>query len=125
MEKKFIHGIEVRRDGDGRWLDEHGTEYALPDEASMVDRVTRCGVGIAEPAGRQRVHAGVRRPRNLYSDPAYQASNPRSRADRVLLDQLLIVAGKNPFKRAAAYAMYYAARLFGRKFWEDPGTRDL
>ena len=97
-----------------------------PRRRGLHDRpVTRCGVGIAYLPVDSEFTPGCAAHDNLYSNPAYQASNPRSRADRVLLDQLLIVAGRNPFKRAAAYAMYYAARLFGMKFWEDPGTRDL
>lgn len=124
MEKKILGGIELRQDKDGRWFSEDGTEYALSDDGASADPIVRCGVGTFSLPADSPFTPGCKAHDTLYSTPAYQSSNPRSRADRVLLDQLLIVAGRNPLKRLSAYAMYAAARLFGARFWEDDRTRD-
>jgi hypothetical protein len=124
--KRIVHDTIVTLGPDGLWRDEKtGVIYALPDEAASADDVVCCGVGAFSLPEDHEFTAGCAAHDRLYQNPQFQASNPRSRADKILLDHLLSVAGSNPLKRAAAYAMYWAARLFGARYWEDGRTRDL
>lgn len=42
----------------------------------------------------------------------------RAEADAHFLTMLLTISGRNPLKRAAAYAMYGVVRLLGAPYWE-------
>lgn len=56
---------------------------------------------------------------SAYSEGSYHQQNfTRAEIDRAFLNQLLLMSGRNPFKKLASYGMYLMARLFGSKYWE-------
>jgi hypothetical protein len=111
---KFVlfHGkvLELSRAEDGLWRDSFGTVWALADDSASVDPINRCGVGmlsLPEGWGQCSSHDYA------YSSPAYQLYHTREEADR-MLEHL------NP--GIVGHLFYYAAHLFGSRFWEDKAT---
>jgi hypothetical protein len=121
--KKVIHGIEITKGPDGQWRDVNGTVYAVLDPSSSVDDTVRAGVGpLSMPAGHWTADA-ARAHDFAFGSPEYQRTHTRSRADRMLLDHLLQVAGTDKGRRALAYTFYALSRAFSWAFWENPDTR--
>jgi hypothetical protein len=123
MEKRIVGGIELRQDGDGRWLDENGTEFVLEDDAAIGDPITRCGVGPLSLPQESEWTDACRAHDFEFGSIRYMETHKRSEADRALLSRMLIIAGDNPAKKAAAYAMYGVSRALGWYWWDVRATR--
>ncbi len=123
MTKKILGGEIITLGPDGLWRTNDGVVIALPDGTTSSDDVVRCGVGVLSLPVESEWTDGCKAHDNAFENPAFQALNTRSEADKILRRHLLIIAGKNPLKKALAYAMYGVVRLASWAWWENDKTR--
>lgn len=116
--KIFINKtVELERGDDGFYRDESGTIYALPDNASSIDDITRCGIGILSLPENWRINQACKTHDYMYSSPVYQAFHTRKEADEVLRKHLANMGYPvigSLFKKVAS--------IFGGRFWENKRT---
>lgn len=121
--ERKLRGRIIRQYIDGRWFDEHGNEYGLSDTELSMDIKIRLGVGPFSLNDDHPLNDGAIAHDYAYSSRAYQRSNPRSRADDRLEQQLLELS-TNRFQRVTGFVLSRIARLFGGLFWENDDTRN-
>lgn len=120
---RAVHGKTIRLQSDGRWLDEDGNEYGISEPNLSIDATVRLGVGAASLDPNHPLSPAATAHDFAYSSPAYQRSNPRSRADGLLDQQMRELSG-NKFQRHIVRPVLSAlARIFGGIFWENDRTR--
>lgn len=123
MPKKFGEFIEMHdrlivRGKDGFFRDKDGVIYALAEEDNSIDKKTRLGVGVFSLPECDSLNDAAKAHDFAYSSSVFQEYHTRKEADNILKNQLFLLAGNNPIKKAKAYIIYKISRLFGSFFWE-------
>lgn len=118
MKEIFINRtVRLEQGEDGFYRDEAGVIYALPDKASSIDDVNRCGIGVLSLPKNMSINDACKLHDYAYSSPVFQAFYKREEADEMLRQHAAIlgypVLGKI-FK--------FISRIFGRKYWENKET---
>lgn len=106
---------------DGLWRDRYDVVYALRDASGVVDRVTRCGVGVfsLDPSHPLTDACG---PHDFaYSSPAYQTFKTRAEADEYLESLVRQIDGGKFSWLASPFR--WISRVFGGLFWENKNTK--
>lgn len=117
-----IYNTWVYVDKDYRVFDAQGTEYAVEDPRLMTDKTSQAGVGPFSLPQSDPFTPWAKRHDFQYSSAAYQAANPRSRADDEL-GRGFLLASRNWWRRKAAILFYNLAVRLGDQVWDDSSTR--
>lgn len=111
---------KLPKNEDGQLVLEDGTVLAINILSPTDDAVTRCGVGMISLPVSSELTDACRTHDNAYSNPAYQKTHTRKEADDKLYFDLLVLGAPRP----VAWAMWRCARLFGKRWWNNPKTND-
>lgn len=117
-----IHDVWVYVDKDYRVWDKDGTEYAVEDPRLMTDKTSQAGIGPFSLPQSDPFTAWAKRHDFQYSSAAYQAANPRSRADDEL-GKGFLKASTSWWRRKAAMLFYNLAVKLGDQVWDTDKTR--
>lgn len=112
----------VHKSPDGFWRDEFGCIYALVDDAFVVDKRIRAGVGpFSFPEGHPANEPA--KPHDFkYSCPVYQAFHSRAEADADLYRDFNLL-GKGTWWGQMTPVWYGISRILGWMFWENEKTK--
>lgn len=106
--------VRLKQKEDGFYYDDFGVIYALPDKASSVDDVSRCGIGVLSLPRGMSINDACKLHDYAYSSPVFQAFHTRKEADE-LLRQHAALLGYPILGRV----FKTISRIFGAKYWED------
>lgn len=114
--------IRLQRQRNDYWEDDLGGIYAFSEEDSSVDLIERCGVRVLSLPTSHPLNDACSIHDKKYSNKVYQLFHTRKQADRELLRDLQLVAGKS-WHQILSYPFYWLSRIFGKKYWEVDKTR--
>jgi hypothetical protein len=115
----------VVRGKDGFFYDKWGTRFGFCEDGDSLDNEVRLGVGLFSLPMSHPLTDAARFHDAAYSNPAYQATTPRSEADAMLRGQLLLLAHQHFGLTVEAAVLAFTAAVLGAYFWENELTRDL
>lgn len=118
-----VHDRLIVRGKDGYFKDKEGTLYAVIDDDDSLDDTIRLGIYPFALPESDPLNDAARAHDFAYSSDIYQKRYTREEVDNLLEMQLKQLAGDSPLQNCKAFILSKMARLFGRFFWEEKGTR--